>query len=310
GRNILHRAVRGDLVRPIEVEQARKNLFEARCLRVRPGLDDKVLTEWNATFCAALAQAAAVTGNPGWFRAAVRIGEFLQDHLRRPEDGRWLRSWQEGRARHLAYASDYANLIDAFTRLGELTGKRKWTEAAIQTADEMLDLFWDVGSGGLFTTGNDAERLIVRSKDLFDGSTPSANAVGAVALCRLGALTGNDRYRRAAEEILATLRDVLPQHPTAFAHVIGALDMLISGTTEVVVVGEREDLATIARAAYLPRGVLAWGEEYPSPLWEARQPGWAYVCENYSCLQPVADGIGLARQLAVGNRTEHPPRAS
>ena len=100
----------------------------------------------------------------------------------------------DGGARHLAYAADYAWLVDCFTRLGELTGRARWTERAVETADALLDLFHDDEGGGFFTTGHDAEALIVRTKDVFDGATPSANAVAALSLARLGALTGDDRY--------------------------------------------------------------------------------------------------------------------
>ncbi len=305
GRNLLHRPVRGELLRPPEVEEARRLLFEARAKRVRPGLDDKVLTEWNAMFCSVLAEASAAAANPEWGRAALRIADFLIGRMRR-DDGRWLRSWQAGRTHHLAYASDYAWLVDAFTRLGEMSGRRTWTEAAVDTADAMLDLFWDGRSGGLFTTAHDAEQLFVRSKDTFDGAAPSANSVGALSLARLAALTGKDRYRQSAETILSNLGGVLGTHPTAFAHALNPLSLL-AATTEIVVPGtDRSDLVGMVQRAFLPDAVLAWGEPYGSPLWEARQPGWAYVCHNHTCREPVSEGATLARQLGI--EQGHPPQ--
>ncbi len=122
GANILHRPVRGDLLRPPEVEQARRALFDARARRVRPGLDDKVVTEWNAMFTATLAEAGAALGRDDWLAAAARTAGFLLGRLRR-DDGRWLRAWHPSAgARHLAYAADHAHLVDAFTRLAEATG--------------------------------------------------------------------------------------------------------------------------------------------------------------------------------------------
>jgi uncharacterized protein YyaL (SSP411 family) len=117
GRNILHRPVRGNLVRPADVEAARQRLFDVRERRVRPGLDDKVLTEWNALFVSALAEAGAATGNTEWVDAAERCAEFLVASLRRDGDGRWLRSWQaDGGARHLAFGADHAALVDVCSR--------------------------------------------------------------------------------------------------------------------------------------------------------------------------------------------------
>src|SRR5207244_13419427 len=159
GATILHRPVRGDLLRPEPIDRARQTLFEAREKRVRPGLDDKVLSEWNALFVSALAEAAAATGRADWLATAGETARFLLRQLRR-DDGRWLRSWQGGRARHLAYAADYAALVDAFTRLAEAEGRAEWMAEARRVADAMLDLFWDAERGGLFTTGRDAEQLI------------------------------------------------------------------------------------------------------------------------------------------------------
>ena len=131
--------------------------------------------------------------------AAVAIGEFLFAHLRRPEDGRWLRSWQpDGGARHLAYAGDYAWLVDCFTRLGELTGEARLDRPGRRRRRRPASTCSTTRTGrGFFTTGHDAEPLIVRTKDVFDGATPSANAVAALALARLGALTGGERYTDA-----------------------------------------------------------------------------------------------------------------
>jgi len=310
GRTILNRlAHRGDLERPPRIEDARRRLFAARERRVRPGLDDKVLTEWNALMLAALAEAAAVTGRTDWLDAAVANGEFLLRELR-SDGGRWLRSWQaddgppasearSGRARHLAYAADHAALVDAFTRLAEATGEARWIAAATETADALLDLFWDPQRGGVFTTGADAEQLVARNKDLMDNATPGANSLAAVSLLRLAALTGEQRYRNHADQILLLAGPIAARHPTAFGHLLVAVDLAANGVDEVVVAGDRPDLVRVAQRTFLPRGVLAWGEQYPSPLWEGRADGAAYVCRDYACGLPADDADVLSAQLAA-----------
>jgi uncharacterized protein YyaL (SSP411 family) len=297
GANILHRPVRGDLLRPPEIEEARRRLFERRERRVRPGLDDKVLTEWNALFVSTLAEAAAATGGKGWLATAVQTGEFLLRELRGP-DGRWLRAWQGGRARHLAYANDYAALVDAFTRLAEATGEARWVAEARQVADAMLELFWDEDNGGLFTTGNDAERLITRPKDVLDSALPSANATAAVALLRLAALVGGQSYADRAEAIMRLLQGPMSRQPSAFAHLLEAVDLFTAGATEVAVVGDRRDLVEAVQRHYLPNTVLAWGEPYASPLFEGRSDGLAYVCRNYACQRPTGEVQELVAQLS------------
>ena len=291
---------RGELARPPRVEAVRQALFEARAERVRPGLDDKVLTEWNAYLVAALAEAGAAADEPSWVDAAVETAEFLLINLRR-DDGRWLRAWQaDAGARHLAYAADHGALLDAFTRLAEATGQAHWIAEARSVADALLHLFWDDERGGVFTTGHDAEALITRTKDLMDNATPGANGLAAIGLLRLATLTGDDRYRERGEAIVRLLGAMAVDHPTAFGHVLAAVDLAARGTTEVVVAGDRPDLVATVHRRFLPNAVLAWGERYDSPLWERREDGRAYVCQGYACQLPATDAEALERQLARG----------
>jgi len=298
GSNILYRPVRGSLERSAVVESARQILFDAREKRVRPGLDDKVLTEWNGLFIAALAQAGAALGREDWLADARTGATFLLENLRRP-DGRWLRAWQGGKpGRHLAFAADYAAVVDAFTRLAEATGEARWIDEARTAADAMLELFWDDGAGGLFTNGSDAEMLITRGKDLIDNAVPSANGHGAQALVRLGALVGEGYYTQRGEDILGLLAGLIRQHPTAFSRALAAVDLVSAGVTEVAVVGDLPELVRAVQRGYLPNAVLAWGEPYPSPLFEDRKDGLAYVCRDYACQAPVADVDSLLAQLS------------
>jgi uncharacterized protein YyaL (SSP411 family) len=295
GSNILHRARRGDLLRPPGVERSRRRLFEIRQGRVRPGLDDKVLTEWNAMFIASLVEAAAALGRSDWLLAAEEASEFLLWALRRP-DGRWLRSWQGGRADHLAYAADYAWLVEALVRLYEATGSRRWLGLATEGAEDLIRLFWDPADHGLFTTGSDAETLVVRAKDFLDGATPAANSVGALALARLGALAQRPDLSEKARQIIERALGVAHQHPGAFSHLLGAVDLL-GATVEIVVPGRHPELLEEVQRRFLPSAVLAWGEPGEGHLWEQRQEGWAYVCRGYACLEPASDPVRLGEQL-------------
>jgi uncharacterized protein len=300
GRSIPNRMhARGELQRPPEIEAARVRLFAARERRPRPGLDDKVLTEWNALFLAALTEAAVVSARADWLAIAIANGEFLLRELRRP-DGRWCRSWQADgtpRARHDALAADHAALVDAFIRLGEATGQARWIRAARDTADTMLDHFWDVDQGGLFTTPDDGEALVARQKDVLDNATPSANSTAAIALMRLGALTGEQRYQHHADRVLQLLGTVVEQNPAAVSNGLTAMEMRVRGITEIAIVGDRTDLVRLAHAVWRPDAVLAWGEPYDSPLWEQRTDGFAYICRNYTCEAPQNTREGFFKQL-------------
>jgi uncharacterized protein len=297
GRSIPNRLhARGELARPADIEGARATVFAAREARPRPGLDDKVLTEWNALLIGALAEAGAAMNEPAWIIAAVQAAEFLCDMSR--VDGRWRRSWQrDGGARHDALAADYAALVEAFLTLWEATGRVHWVQQARLTADDMLDRFWDPENGGLFTTAHDGEQLVARQKDLMDNATPSANSMAANGLLRLAAVAGERRYEEHANRILRLVVSMMPHAPTAFSHLLAAVDSGRAGITEIVIAGDRPDLLAAARAIYRPRSVLAWGERFDSPLWGARKDGFAYVCRDYACKAPVDTVAEFVAQL-------------
>jgi uncharacterized protein len=236
-------------------------------------------------------------GPADWVDSATETAEFLLAALRR-DDGRWLRAWQaDSGAKHLAFAADHAALVDGFTRLAEATGQARWLDEARQVADAMLELFWDHDQGGLFTTGRDGEQLVARDKDLQDGAVPSANSTAAVALLRLAALTGDDRYRGPAVGILRLSGRLAAQAPSGFGVLLAALDLHHVGATEIVVAGDRPDLLDVVRSRWLPNAVLAWGERYESPLWAGRDDGLAYVCRDYTCGLPASTPEDLAAQL-------------
>ncbi len=309
GRTVLHRARRGDLLRPPEIETARSELLAARAGRVRPGLDDKIITEWNAMMCSTLAEAAAATGRDDWAKAAAEIGAFLLEHLRRG-DGRVLRSWCQGRAGALGYAADYAWLVDCCTRLGELSGNPRWTMEAVTIARQLLELFTDDERGGLYTTGSDAAPLVVRPREVQDGVTPSAGSVAAIALARLGALAGEDQLSAAAERIVGSVKAGLAASPSAFPELLLAAELVEHGPVEIVVTGDRADLVHVARRRFVPGAVLAWrspaigvpaGDStvapFESPLLTDREEGFAYICRRGACLAPVDDADGLLSAL-------------
>ena len=196
---------------------------------------------------------------------------FLFSELRSP-DGRWHRSWQGGRARHSAFAGDHAWLLEAGTRLAELTGQRRWSERAREVAETLLEHFFDEPSGTLYVTANDAEDLVVRPKDVLDGAIASSSSIAASALARVVALSGEDRYGVAAERLAAASAPLMKDHPLEVADMVSALEMVVE-PAEVVVVGDRPDLVETAGSSWLPGAVLAWGEPDGPVLWRIAGPG-------------------------------------
>lgn len=298
GTNILRRPIGAPLQRPQEIEEASLILQQIRMSRTQPALDNKVLTEWNAMIAAVLAEAASATGNATWGEKAIEIAQFLFKELTRPQDGRWLRSWKDTQARHLGLASDYGWLTECCTRLAEFTGLTVWRQRGCEVADAMLDNFWDPAHGALFTTGNDSEALIVRPKEFIDGATPSANSIGALALVRLGALSGNEKYRDAGERIVELALASLEQSPSGFGDLLCALGVLEFGT-EVVIPGTNLELVQKVQAQWLPTNVLVWGERDNSLLWKGRKEGFGYVCRGHHCELATNDSDTLLAQLTT-----------
>ena len=288
---------RGNLTRSDDVETVRQLLLAARNTRHRPGLDDKVILEWNALMIASVCEAAAALHNDEWARAAQRAGEFMATTMRRA-DGRWLRTWhRDATPKHLAMAADLANLIDAFTRLYELTGTARWVHLAREAADQLIAHHHDSTEGGFFTTPDDGERLIVRQKDLIDNATPSANSVAALALQRLAALTGVEQYRTHAEGVLKLLASIVQSAPTAFPHLLCALHLHHVGPTDVAITGKRGELVSYLASQWLPTVVMAWGETFDTPLFADRRDGMAYVCRQYACQAPATSRDELVAAL-------------
>jgi hypothetical protein len=283
------------------VEEARLLLAGARAARVQPARDEKVLTEWNAMMVATLAEVASALGRDDYGRRAEEIGEFLWASMY--EGGRLMRSWQGGRARHLAVAADYAWLAEASFRLSEWTGKAIWRERAVQAVHQLLDLFWDGASGGFFTTGSDAEALVVRPKEFLDGAVPSSNSVALAALLHASAFVDEPRLEEAIERTIGLAGPLLERHPGALADTVAALP-LWTGRHEIVLTGDRPDLLAAVRRQWLPDAVVVWGEPDTGPLFEARppQPGLAYVCQGRACLLPTEDVPTLRDQLEGLNR--------
>jgi uncharacterized protein len=303
--NILHVVDRPEEP-PEAVRRARPKLLAVRDQRVRPGLDDKVLLAWNALFLRSLAEAAAAFARDDWMDAARVSARFLLTELRRG-DGRLLRSWQDGRARHLAYAEDYAALLEALVTLAEVDDVA-WLADARWVADELLRLFHDEGDGGFFTTGVDAESLIVRPKEYQDNATPAENSLAANGLLRLAALTGVGRYEVPAGEVLRLLGAVLAEHATAFAYLLGALERLVTPPLEVAIVSEDSDGAALRREVHgrlLPASVVVGASPGVgadlTPLLADRAlvdgKPTAYVCEHFACRQPVTSPEDLRTQL-------------
>jgi len=304
GRSIPHRIPqRGALQRPPEIESARHRLFHHRATRPRPGLDNKVLTEWNAMMLSSLCESISAFNRLDLIPVAEKNAQFLVSELRNT-DGIWSRSWQEDsvpHSQHSALAHDLAHVVDAMTRMYELTATHSWLQIATETAHQLIDEYWDPEHGGVFTVASSSEQLIVRQKDLMDNATPSANSVAAYAFLRLAAITGDTKLETHARQILALLARVAPSAATGFCNAISASLFAQEGAVEIVIPGNNPALLATVRSQWLPNAVTVWGDPMDSPLWAGREAGKAYVCRNHECLLPATTAEELRKRIATSS---------
>jgi uncharacterized protein YyaL (SSP411 family) len=288
---------------PESLDEIQRRLLSVRSQRVRPGLDDKRLTSWNALMIAALADAGAVLERADYLHAAGRCASFVLGELR-DGDRRLLRTWKDGQAKVPAYLEDHAFLLEALIGLYQATGEPRWFLEARALADVMIEHFSDPEQGGFFTTASDHEALAARRKDLEDSPIPSGNSAAAFGLLRLARLTGEASYERHALGVLRLLFALGVRHPHAFGHLLGAADFYLAPVKEVAIVGPEasaRELLRVVRGAYRPHLVLAAGAADGVPLLAGREPvdgrATAYVCEHFACRAPVTSAEELAAAL-------------
>jgi len=287
--------------------EARSRLAERRAARAQPARDDKVLAAWNGLAIGALADAARLLHEPDYARAAETAAETVLGGLL--SDGRLRRSWKDGRATADGVLEDYADLGEGLLALYEATWDERWFTTGRDLLETVLARFADP-NGGFYDTRDDAERLVTRPKDIQDNAVPSGNAMAATALLRLAALTGEGRYRTAAERAIATAGAYLDRYPTGFAQWLIALDFAHADVVEVAIVGDRGDPGTrslrdVLDARYEPNRVSAGSADVAGsgiPLLEGRvtrdgRPT-AYVCRGFTCRMPVTTAEELAAELA------------
>ncbi len=315
GRNVLHVAAGSSASPPACLERARELLLSARANRVRPGLDDKRLCAWNALMISALADAGAAFQDERYLVAAVDCARFVLDEMQTGE-GRLLRTWKEGEASLNAYLEDYAFLLEAMLDLHAASLDPRWFDEASALGDLIIENFEDTESGGFFTTSHDHEKLLVRRKALDDHPIPSATSSAALGLLRLSLLTGSDHYRRSALRAISPLAEIAASNANGFGHLLRAIDLATSAKPrELAVVYPPENqnqpfpggpVAAAAARHPLVHTVVGGGPEgsdSPELLAGRRcreQLPTAYLCESFSCRQPVDHPEELQKQLESG----------
>jgi uncharacterized protein len=294
------------------ISDASDKLLEEREKRVRPGRDEKVLTAWNGLMISAFAKGYAVTGDPRYLQAANSAVSFIENKLSAGQ-GRLYRTFKDGHAKLNAYLDDYAFYVAGLLDLFSVDSRADTLDKAGRYTDFMLAHFWDQKQGNLYFTSDDHEKLIVRTKNLYDLAIPSGNSVAAINLVRLYHYTQTADYLDRAEGIMKAGARAAAENPFGFGQLLIAIYLYVKKPVEVTVLAGSRDspIAKWLNQHFLPDGVNAVAlrseisqlEKYPYFKGRAAEGNdAAFVCRNFTCSLPIKSEAELARQLGANAR--------
>ncbi len=297
------------------LEAARQKLFAFRVKRVHPHKDDKILTDWNGLMIAALAQGARVLDEPTFTEAAKKAAAFILNNLRR-DSGRLLHRYRDGEAAIAAHSDDYAFLVAGLLELYETTFETGYLETALNLNNHFIEYFWDEKQGGFYSTADDAEELLLRQKEIYDGAVPSGNSIATLNLLRLARITGNADLEAKAARIEQVFSKSVQQVPAAHTQLMLAVDFGAGPSYEVVITGKPQGRDTrqmlkALRRQYIPNKVVIFrpaGEAVPAIARIAAFTEFqtdidgkatAYVCRNFNCKNPTTSIAEMLKLLSA-----------
>jgi uncharacterized protein len=324
GQNILHQpesaaATAARLgISPADFESrwqaAREKLFALRETRVHPHKDDKILADWNGLMIAAFARAAQILGRPLYHEIAGRAADFILTHMRSPQGG-LLHRYREGEAAVEGHLDDYAFMTWGLIELYEATFKTRHLEAALDLNDRAIWNFWDDQNGGFYFTAKNSEKVLVRSKEIYDGAVPSGNSVMMLNLLRLGRMTGRSDLEEMASQTARAFGGAVRQSSAAYTQLMVALDFAVGPAFEVVISGnpQAEDTRAMLEALrghFVPNKVVLLRSDAPEGGDLARLAAFtqsqtsidgkatAYICKHFRCNSPTTDIATMLRNLS------------
>ncbi|HKJ65093.1 MAG TPA: thioredoxin domain-containing protein, partial [Desulfopila sp.] len=320
GRNILYihtslaelaaeRDMRITAVRE-SLDRSKAALFAQREQRIRPFLDDKILTSWNGLMLSALARAGRILGKSRYLKEAETVASFILENLM--VDGRLLRRWRDGEARFDAVLEDYAFFIQGLLDLYDATHNCAHLRKAIDLSSQQIDLFAD--SDGGFFTSQEKPDLLTRMKETHDGAEPSGNSVAALNFLRLGRMLSQAKWTTTAEKTIRTFGSVLENQGSAMVLMLAALELSLHPPTQLVIAGntsspDTQALLTQVQRRYLPQLQVLLADrgenqhfllqyiDHIGGMTRIENKSTAYLCKDYSCQAPTINPQKLAELL-------------
>jgi len=271
-----------------------KKLFDARTVRVRPALDHKVILGWNAMLIVGFCKMNAATGNQLYKKAAIECMDWLESNLYHADENYFYHSIANGIPKAQAFLDDYANLIQAYIQLQEMTGDTSYLFKAKKWMDYVLIHFIDEDGLYFYYTASYQKDVIIRKKESYDGAQPSGNALICSSLFYLGQVFDLTEWRKQAEKMIHSIRPSLLQYPSSFGFWAQSFYQMSTGMIELVGVGPTvyESLPTL-NAAFVPNSIrlMSQVQEDSIPLLKGKQviDNQYFICKNNSCSAPMTN---------------------
>ena len=279
------------------LKRCKEKLLETRAKRMPPGRDEKILASWNALMISAFVKGYRVTEEICFLRAAENCIKFIEQKMTKA--GKLLHTYKDGQAKLYAYLDDYAYFVIALLDYFESSPSKKYLDLAIRYADYLLEHFWDKNENSFYFTDDDHEKLIIRTKNIFDLSMPSGNSVAAGALLRLYHVTQEKKYIDAALKVMESLSTMAAENPFGFGQLLNVIYMYLQKPIEITVINQdNAEIRKYLAKKFLPESMLVSiskkeqlddlkelpffaGKDYDSTKTKV------YVCKDFTCSLPA-----------------------
>ena len=285
----------------IKITEWRKKLLTERSKRIRPRLDDKILTSWNALMLNGYIDAYKAFGEKRFLDRALKNAEFIKANMLQP-DYSLKRNYKNGKANISGFLDDYSFTCEAFIALYQVTLNEKWLQLADSIAQHTIQHFSNLSNGMFFYTSTNDDPLIARKTESSDNVIPASNSSMALALYRLGLLLDKSDYIQRTKRVLTNVKDNVFGHPTYYANWAVLMDWWIAEPYEVAISGpDALALSGELNKHFLP-DCLFMGSTHPSGvplLQEKYKPGQTliHVCQNKTCQLPVTSAAEALKQV-------------
>jgi hypothetical protein len=286
------------------IDNSKKKLFAEREKRIHPLKDDKILTDWNGLIIAAFCKAAQAFDNEEYLKTAIKASNFFMENMT-DTDGKMKHRFRDGEVSIDAFLEDYAFFTWGLIELYQTNFDIKYLEHALKLTDYLITHFHDTEKGGFFHTSDEAEEMIFRSKEVYDGAIPSGNSVTAINLLRLAKITGNPELEELADKTLRVFAEKVSSAPAGHTQFMSAVDLALNGSVEIVIAGEKDETNTtemlrFINERFIPEKVMLVKDESDSEkiskiaaftrdMVMSENKTTVHLCQDQNCKLPSND---------------------